>query len=291
MKCQYTILPEPLHPIADLAITYFVKRRGVSGATVKVEKPVDERLSLDYRPTFTAKTTDHYILCIDVGESVYHNSLDAFVLDCINKSLPVKLFIAIPKGNKDPEFSKKFNAARDRGVGVLEVDSHSTQVVLEALPLSLAGVRPIAVQDFPAKLRENLNRAETIFRNGSPDKACSLIFDEIESICRSLGKKTYTNNCWSPTTTLNFKFESDPWAKLMVLLDDHLDVKKAKCPRLTKAFLARIHGITPHRNESGHKPINEEALKKRDREIRTRFESAVDLLYDLVAAVKPLRVI
>ena len=125
--------------------------------------------------------------------------------------------------------------------------THGAEVILEAMPLSLAGVRRIPIQEFPPKLRENLNRAETIFRNGSPDKACSPVFDEIESICRAVGKKTHGGNCWnSAGARLNFKFETDPWAKLMVLLDDHLDSKKAKCPKLTNAFLARIHGITPH---------------------------------------------
>jgi hypothetical protein len=60
---------------------------------------------------------------------------------------------------------------------------------------------------------------------------------------------------------------------------------------LTTAFLAKIHGVTPHRNESGHKPRSEAELKKRDRELRTRFEAAVDLLRDLIVAVKPLRVV
>lgn len=77
----------------------------------------------------------------------------------------------------------------------------------------------------------------------------------------------------------------------MQLMGARLDATQANCPGLTPAFLARIHGVTPHRNESGHKPANEELLKKRDRELRTRFESAVDLLGDLIVAVKPLRVV
>lgn len=290
MKNQYTILPEPLHPVADQTITYFRNKRGVSKSSIKIEQPIEKELSLPYRPTFSGKTSDSYILCVEVSESVYHNSLDAFVLECINKCIPAKLFIAIPKGTKDPDFAQKLNAAKDRGVGVLEISASSGSVIQEALPLSLAGVRPILVQEFPAKLRENLHRAEMIFKGGSPDKACSLIFDEIESICRTMGKKTVDGGFWTKDPG-NFKFESGPWASLMTLLATSLDIKKSKCPQLTQAFLARIHGTTPHRNDSGHKPGNEEALKKRDRELRTRFESAVDLLADLISAVKPLRIV
>jgi hypothetical protein len=289
MNSSYTILSEPLHGIADLAISYFVKRRGVPRASIVVEKAVDG--DLPYRPTFTGRTTDHYILCVDVGKSAYSNSLDEFVLNCISTATPVKLYVAISKGTSDPDYSKKLNAARRYGVGVLEVDSRSTQVIQEALPLSLAGVRPIVAEDFPACLRESLTKAETMFRGGAPDKACSIIFDEIEIISRNLAKKTYAAGCWNLTAPLKFNFDTGSWATLMDLLRDHLDLKKAKCPSCTRAFLARIHGVTPHRNDSGHKPKNREDLRKRDRELRTRFEAAVDLLGDLIAVVKPLHIV
>lgn len=291
MKHQFTILPESLHPIAESAIAYFIKQRGVPVSSIQIEQPVDKTIQLSFRPTFIGKTTDHYILCVDVGESAYNNSLDAFVLNCMHQGLPVKLFIAIPNGIKDPDYAQKLKIAKARGVGIIEIGDQSTNVVREALALSLAVVRPVVPGEFPAKLRENLNRAETLFRDGSPDKACSLIFEEIESICRTIGQKTHDNGNWTCATSVKFHFDTDPWAKLMKLLTDHLDAKKAKCPKLTTALLARIHGITPHRNESGHKPRSEEELKKRDRELRTRFESAVDLLKDLTEAVKPLRII
>lgn len=206
MKYTYTILPEPLHALADQTANYFVKKRGVRAASIKVEQPIDS--DLPYRPTFTARTSDHHTLCIEVSESAYNNSLDTFVLRCMHQGLPVKLFIAIPKGTHDPEYSRKLSAAKTRGVGVLEVNDHSVDVVQEAIALSLAGVRPIAAQEFPAKLRESLNRAETAFRTGSPDKACSLVFDEIENICRAAGRKTYDDGHWNGT--VNFKFDSGP---------------------------------------------------------------------------------
>ncbi len=288
MKYTYTILPESLHPIADQTANYFIMKRGVRATNIKVEQPIDIELPL--RPTFTAKTRYHHTLCIEVSEFAYNSSLDTFVLKCMNQGLPIKLFIAIPKGTHDPEYSRRLSTAKARGVGVLEVNEKSVDVVQEAIALSLAGVRPIAVQEFPAKLRESLTRAETMFRDGSPDKACSLIFDEIENICRAVARKTYDEGHWTGGA-VNFRFETDPWANLMQLMGARLNAKQANCPKLTAAFLARIHGVTPHRNESGHKPANAEVLKKRDRELRTRFESAVDLLGDLITAVKPVRLI
>jgi len=62
-----------------------------------------------------------------------------------------------------------------------------------------------------------------------------------------------------------------------------LDYKR--CPKVSRPLLARILGITEHRNELGHKPRNRAARVKRDQELRTRFEAAADLLFD-VATVK-----
>jgi hypothetical protein len=47
--------------------------------------------------------------------------------------------------------------------------------------------------------------------------------------------------------------------------------------------------MTTHRNESGHKPDSLKVLAKRDRELRTRFESAADTLFDLIQQSRHLR--
>jgi hypothetical protein len=287
MKWKYTILPEPLHPVADLTIEYFIKHRGVRSSTIQIEQPLAP--DVRFRPTFTARTSDHYTLCVEVAEEVYTNSRDEFVLTCLSKALPVKLFISIPTNTKDPGYSQKLQTARSRGVGVIEIDEHSTNVIQEALPLYLSGVRQIDVKTFPAKLREALVKAETTFRNSSPEKGCATIYEEIESICRIAGQKTHDAGHWKQQT--NFNFQKDPWAKLMQLMEDHLDINLAKCPDLSRALIARIHGLTTYRNDSGHKPANAKALINRNRQLRTRFEGAVDVLSDLVAAVKPLRVL
>jgi len=78
------------------------------------------------------------------------------------------------------------------------------------------------------------------------------------------------------------------WAKVIGVLIDHMDYKKV--PNLPKSLLARILGITGHRNESGHKPKTKAALIKRNTELRTRFENAVDLLSDLIRASRSLHV-
>ena len=62
MKRQYTILPEPLHEVADLSIEYFIKQRGVPASSIKVEQSIGDEVP--YRPTFTGRTGQSMRSCI-----------------------------------------------------------------------------------------------------------------------------------------------------------------------------------------------------------------------------------
>jgi hypothetical protein len=228
------------------------------------------------------------MLCIEVSQSVYANHLDACVISCVRHGLPVKLYVAVAKGAKDPNYAQNLRAAKRAGVGVIEIDGTAGMIVQNALPLSLSAVRPIDVLRFPKRYRHNLSQAEQTFRDGTPEKACSLIYDEVESLFRKAARKTYDKGWWPNNGNLNI--DKVPWANLLRDWDRHINRSACHCPELNSTFIARILGITPHRNDSGHKPKNMNALIKRDQQLRTRFENAVDLFADLVEAVKPLKV-
>jgi len=61
-------------------------------------------------------------------------------------------------------------------------------------------------------------------------------------------------------------------------------------PGIKKNLLIRVAALTDVRNDAGHKPRNRAERMKRDRELRTRFESAVDVLRDFANAARPLRI-
>ena len=285
MTYTYTILAPPLHPTGDAAIQWFKDHWGLKSSSIRVEQPLHPDINL--RPTFSAKTRDFYTLCIEVSESVYPNYLDAFVLDCRNRGMPIKLFVAVRKGEQEREYAQKLKAAKNAGVGILEVDENSGTIIQNALSLSLTGVRPIDVLAFPKKYRQDLIIGEQTFRDGNPVKACSDVYDELEALFRKFSSKVASKGWWPNSNGYNLVKHS--WAQLITDVDEHLNRAACSCPKLTRAFMARIHGVTPFRNDSGHKPSNVKALIKRDRELRTRFESAVDLFYDFVDATKALR--
>lgn len=283
---SYTILPGPLHETADAARAFFRTHFGTP--VFKIEEP--PYTDAIYRPTLLSVTRDHHVLCVEASDTPYTNSLDAFVLDCKQKALPVKLFVAIPRGDGDTNFKANLRRAKDNGVGVVEVAPNGSGIVIhDALSLLLTGVRPYNASDFPAKYREAVSSAYSTFCNGDPAKGCSRIFDELEHLSRAIGKKGLKRKSFGDMVkAAAFDFEYASWASVIQFIDKHLDRSKANCPKLNEALLARIHGITPHRNDSGHKPQNTKALTRRDRELRTRFEHASDLLRDSIEASRGL---
>jgi|ERR1700731_2085747 len=285
MARDYKILVPALHATAEASINWFQTHWGLKARSEKIEEAIDPDVRL--KPTFSVQTQDHHTLCIEVAASVYPNYLDAFVLSCRDRGLPVKLYIAIQKGVYEAEYAQKLKNAKQSGVGVMEVDDASGTVLHNGLSLSLTGVRPIEIRSFPKKYRQSLNDAAHTFRDGNPPKACSMIYDEIEASFRRFAKKASSKSWWPNDASLRVATAS--WAKLIADVDKHLDRKACGCNALTPAFMARMLGVTPFRNDTGHKPANAKELKKRDQQLRTRFESAVDLFHDFLSATKRLR--
>jgi len=284
----YRYLPEHLHEYADEVKQYFRGSRGLTN--FKVEEPISP--TLDYRPTLHSVTKDHHIVCIDVLETPYSSVLDGFVLDCVKKSIPVNLFVAFPEGSVQAEYKKNVDRARNNGVGVVEIKANGVvQVIHEALTLSLAGVREIDTRRFPAKYRAALAQAESTFRGGSPVEGCLIVYKEIEAVSRLIIEKTRAKGMWralNPGDKNPRLRHNTPWQRVIETEIEHLDYNK--CTFLDKPLLGRILSVAPHRNATGHKPRNIKEVIKRDTELKTRFESATDLLYDLVLAARPLRV-
>ncbi len=284
----YRHLPEHLRSVAEAAKAFFRAERGVS--QFKVEEEFDKKVS--YRPTLHANTRDHYFLCVEVLETPYKAVLDGFVLDCVSRCLPVKLYVAFPGDSEQKTYKEDVDRARSNGVGALEISKKGDKIIHEAVSLSLFGLRPIDKKKFSPKYRSPIASAETAFRGGTPEKGCSLVYDEIEDLSRKIAKKTRSKGLWrslkADEKPPKIKLDKGPWARVMETLIEHLDYRK--CPFLKRSLLSRVLGVTAHRNETGHKPRTLKELMSRDGELRTRFEAAVDILVELIKAAKPLRV-
>jgi hypothetical protein len=281
----YRYLPENLHAVAEGIKVYFRDERGL--ANFQIEEEVDK--SLDYRPTLHTHTKDHHIVCVDVLESPYSPPLDSIVLDCVRKSLPIKLYVAFPENSGQQDYKKRVDRARGNGVGVLEVRANGVEMIHDALSLSLSGVRGIEPRRFPAKLRTDLARAESTFRSGSPVEGCLILYEELEALSRRIANKTRKKRLWKriPAGGKNPKIKQNtPWQAVIEILMDHLNHKK--CPALPMPLLARVLSVVPHRNDTGHKITSLKRLIKRDTELKTRFESATDLLFELIAASRAI---
>lgn len=283
----YRSLVPQLHSTADIAIAWFAKEWGISMNGVKIEAQIHR--DVDFRPTFSVKANDCSTLCVEVRDSVYAPILDSFVLRCQSLGLPAKLIVAVPNGSVAGGRAEELKTAKRFGIGVLEVDEHGGAIIQQPLLLSLTALQPIDRLAFPSKYRQSLALAEQMFRDGYPEKGCAAVYDELEALFRKFAAKAVAGSWLTAPLTTDLK-KSPPWGKLIKEVDTKLKRGGCPCPKeVSETLMAQIQGITPFRNETGHKPKDIAARTKRDRELRTRFESAVNLLLAFITATKGLR--
>jgi hypothetical protein len=282
---NFTFLSPPLHQIAEQAKEYFHKNWGIPNNRFKVEAKINKEI--EYCPTISADTNDHHILCIDVSDKVYNPSLDSFVIDCMNHHLPVKLYIAIAREHNDPNYQANLRSASSRGVGLIEFsENHQPNIVKHALSLSLMGLTPVEVKQFPPKYRQTLHDAEQQFRGGDPVKASAMVFELAEAHTRKLAKKASKRGWWHKPPAASLNLDSCSWANILKHLQNYFDQTKAGFPKCTDVFFGSLLGLTIHRNDSNHPPKDFKARLKRDQEQRTRFENGCNVLRDFVEATK-----
>jgi hypothetical protein len=257
---------------------------GISEARIEIENEIAPNVR--GRPTLRALAHDYQVICVEVTDSGYPPQIDPMVVDCKNLGLPVKLYLAIPSGETIQE--KTLKVCRSSGVGLLVVGS-DCQELQPAMSLSLTGVRsPDAAKTFPAKYRQSVNNAHQNFVSGDPAKGTLLIYEEIEAFTRRLCLKATQKSWWrsgapSPPDGAD---RAVPFKRIAKYLASHFDSNAAAMPEMDAYLLDRVVAAAGPRNDAAHKPPNPQALKKRHQELRTRFESGVDLLRDFVKASK-----
>ena len=283
----YRALPDNLKEYADATHKYLCKELGL--AAIKIEHEVHREI--EFRPTLSAISTDKHIICAEVVEQLFTPDIETFVLACRNYSLPVKLYVTVRKGQFQAYDPKVLKFARENGIAILEVSlpNHGALITNQPVSLSLGGLRTFSLQKFPAKYREPLKQAIETFKGGNPAKGCSDVYDEIEQLTRRIGRKC-AGIAGGLKKNGNFDWDKEAWATVLEFLKTHVDKAKIGCPNLNNQLFSRLIGMTEYRNETGHKPSS--LLKKieRDKQLRTRFESAMDELGCLIEAARPLRV-
>lgn len=283
----YRALPDNLKSLADATQYYLTNELGLN--SINIEKEIDR--NIDFRPTLSATSTDKHIICAEVVDRLLTPDIEHFILACRNHSLPVKPYIVVLQGSFSayPQHALKF--ARENGVAILEISPPSHGQLITALPLalSLSGLRKFETQSFPKKYREPLKQAIETFKNGNPVKGCSEVYDEIEQLTRRIGKKCATIPGGLKQTT-SYDWDKEAWSKILDFMNKQIDRSAIQCPLLNNQLFSRLIGMTEFRNETGHKPASLTKRVERDKQLRTRFESAVDELKLWIEASKALKV-
>jgi hypothetical protein len=282
----FSYLSESLWPTAEAAARFFHENWGIALKAFNPETNIHP--SVEMVPALHAATKDHHILCIEVSDGpVYYPALDAFVLECQDNELPVKLYVVTPEGAKDLDYKTNRNTAQRRGVGLIETEKGGPRLIQEALSLSLSNVRHLDLSDYTPAARADLAKAERLFRHGDPELGCLQIQLKLEEHTRRFAEKTYMKGMWSNKPSVNF--EKHPWRNLCQLLQKYLQFRKVGSPECNEDLVTRIMSVVPQRNQGGH-PISLKQRIKRDRELRTRFENAADILRELTLATRRFRI-
>lgn len=283
MKHRYDVLPEHLHSTADAVSKFFKENHGI--IKIKHEQPIDDDMS--WSPTISGTTRDHHLLSVEVTEGSYLAAFDSFIVECQTIGLPLRMYIAFPEQDvSSKKFLDTFKEATKKGVGIVSANGSKCSVIKNAIDLSLASVRRIKPKEHLVRFRQALLDAEATFLNGDPARGCGRIYEELESLTRKIAGKTYAKGYWKNSTSMDF--DTHPWAKLLTTMSTELVFKNVRS--LNRPLLARVQGLTDHRNQTAHKIRSRVELTKRDRELRTRYEHAVDIFSELEAVAKELRV-
>src|SRR5262245_833081 len=260
----YNVLDAHLWPVADGVAAFLRREWGIA----KLRKEEGAYREIKPIPTFSATMPDHHSLWVEVSNRAYPPGLDGVVADCMQHGFPVRLIVAVPQGLRGKVFQEDLGRAKQKGVGVIEVDGKHGKLLTNALSLSLASVQPIPRIEFPQKYRFHLSQAETTFKEGNPAKGCDDLYGIIENVTRKIAKVTYSTGLWNAGAN-PLRFDIDPWNNIVDALIRHLDQATA---RLFKDnILHRVIGVVPFRNTVVHIPKTEKDLQKRDRLLRTRF--------------------
>jgi hypothetical protein len=287
---SFKLLSAHLHTTALEAKKYFTREHGAK--SFQHEATINKDLPLT--PTLSAHLGDGCILCVEVSEKAYSNSLDTFVVECSTRGFPVKLYVVLPSAKSDQEFAANLRKAKDRGVGVIELSDTGVWAATEAVSLSLFGLRKNQLKEFPKGKREAVRQAEQTFLNGNPVKGCQSLYEELEAVTRAFAARSKSEGWWrSPhpgEANPSANIEKGPWAKVLKELATFLDLKtcQKRCPFICDELIASARGVTP-RNLTSHKPSNLNKIIQRDRRLRTWFESTSDLLKTWYEATQPLK--
>jgi hypothetical protein len=280
---SFRSLAEGLRDTATHVIKFLRVQRGLS--RVRIE----EELVKGYpKPTLHATTPEGEVVCVEFSETdCYPHGVARMAEDFRSIELPVKLFVALPSTAQNATFMAELARAKRQGIGVMVVEPAGAVTILDE-PISqvLTQLRRITMSDYPPKLRTRLSQAQSTFLSGNPPKGCSELYDLLEEITRKIVAAAIAKKLWTGNLP-KFDPMTENWRNVSAAAYSKMQFNKIG--KLSKQVWENVLAITRHRNETGHSPTTLEKRKRRDLEMRTRFEHAADVLREVIQSTRNFR--
>jgi hypothetical protein len=285
----YQYLGNDLHDLANVAKEYFAKTYGAKKFIC--EMPLESGLEL--RPTWQAQMQGHYLLCVEVCVVLQARKFSDLVTKCVTGGHPIRLWVVVP--NSSSVLQRELKEAADKGIGLAQADEAGTSLFEFSKPvaLSLFGLRPPDYTRIPTGRREIIKRAEDAFRDGSPERGCQELGQELELLTRKFAEHSHAQGWWKTVPQPVPKFAKANWVPLLDTLNDCINqgAVQAKCAIFKKAHVGGASSRALFRNQVSHAPKNTKELKRRDERLRTEFEATLDLLLDWYEIMKMLKLL
>ncbi len=265
-----TFLSSELHGIADEVQAYLRNNMGIR--KINVESPIP---NVEISPTLNGKSSNGYLVWVEVSESTYPSTLDSLISDSFTNDLPVKIYVANPASDTKKINQKEVRRLSKKGIGYLIVSSDGVEVIREALELSLF-LPEAPIKLIPRRHRPAINEAWNTYRNGNPVKGVVGVCDEIEDRIRKIAKKA--KKCGAIPLSCRVNLDKGSLENVIDQLKKH--------SIFTKKLSGKCYALTDIRNDSSHPPKNYEKRKIRHKKLKTNFNWSIDLLKELHEADK-----
>lgn len=268
---MYSILPTPLHQIADSAAIIIGTRYSLP--TCKIEEPIHPDIS--WTPTLHWKTKTGYIAC-EVSETPYPTILVKTFTEIIHSNLPIRIISAFPIDHSlsPKDFEADRNKAKRSGIGLLpagtnndgSIDYHGISIPLFMPPIDLKKYKSI--------LHPNIRSIFDTYMGGNPKAGVQELGQLVESIIYNLANQAKKNNKLGASSYINGAYY--PCNRL---IEDM--IAEASGAIINKQLLKKCGTFMDDRNIVSHPPKTIKSAIQIESRLKNLFTNGLYILEEI----------
>ncbi|HEV7645562.1 MAG TPA: hypothetical protein VGO50_16595 [Pyrinomonadaceae bacterium] len=271
---HFTVLPSPLHTLAEAANLVIKTRYGLADGIV--EQQITPEIPL--QPTLHWKTKTHFIAC-EVAERPLPVSVKVQFADIVQTGQPIRIIVAYPKNNdlSLTEYQNDIKSSKNLGIGYLGIDEeYHGEIEYPGVSLALR-IDTIDTKIFKPSLKPLVTDAyEHYMKDGNPAVGLQKLGQVVESIILNVAKQAKKKGVFTSA-----RFQPPKHLPQSHLIDDLIAEDIIDIP-----ILGSCRTFANDRNSVSHAPKSRKEAIELERKIRDSFSIGKRILEDLPAKIK-----